>query len=220
MSAAAALRRASHAAAALLVLVLPACGDGREARDASEGAHAAPPSGVRAPAPAPARYAVGRRASAQEIAAWNIDVGPDGADLPPGRGTWAEGRATYAAKCASCHGARAEGVGQGPTGFPRLVGRDPREGFPFGQDFHHVKTIGNYWPHATTLFDYIRRAMPLTAPGTLTNDETYSLVAFLLGENEVVDRSARMDAAALRAVRMPARERFVRDDRTGGPVFR
>lgn len=111
-------------------------------------------------------------------------------------------------------------MGQGPAAYPRIIGREPREGFPFGQDFRHTKTVGNYWPYATTLFDYVRRAMPLTAPGSLTDDETYSLVAFLLAENEIIGRDVVMDAATLRRVQMPARERFVRDDRRGGPEFR
>jgi cytochrome c len=80
-----------------------------------------------------------------------------------------------------------------------------------------VKTVGNYWSHATTLVDYIRRAMPLTAPGSLTNDEVYALSAYLLAANEVIAKDAVLDAAAVMAVRMPARDRFVPDDRRGGP---
>ena len=83
-----------------------------------------------------------------------------------------------------------------------------------------MRTIGSYWPYATTVFDYVRRAMPLTAPGTLTDDETYSLVAWLLAENEIVGRHVVLDARALRQVRMPARDRFVPDDRRGGGEFR
>ena len=178
------------------------------------------PAGLRPTPTPPARYGIGRAASAAEIAAWNIDVGADGRALPAGRGTAAQGAALYARKCAACHGARGEGMGQGHAAYPRLVGRDPRDGFPFGEDFRQVKTIGNYWPHATTLFDYVRRAMPLTAPGTLSDDETYALVAYLLAENEIVGRDVVMDARALRAVRMPARDRFVPDDRRDGPGFR
>ena len=204
------------------VLSLGACrGDGADDRDADRtGTRATLPSDVReAPAP-PARFAIGRTATEAEIRAWDRDVGPDGRDLPPGRGTYAQGATTYAQKCASCHGARGEGMGTGHAGFPKIIGREPREGFPFGVDARHVKTVGNYWPYATTLFDYVRRAMPLTAPGSLTDAETYALVAFLLAENEIVGRDVVMDAQALRQVKMPARDRFVRDDRRGGTEFR
>jgi cytochrome c len=83
-----------------------------------------------------------------------------------------------------------------------------------------VKTVGNYWPYATTLFDYVRRAMPLTQPGSLRNDEVYGVVDYLLTENQVVGRDAVMDARTLPRVQMPARGHFVRDDRTGGRTFR
>jgi cytochrome c len=159
---------------------------------------------------------VGRPASDSLVAAWDIDVGPDGAGLPVGSGTHATGATVYAAQCAVCHGARGEGLGA----YPKLVGRDPREGFPFARDPKLVKTVGNYWPYATTLFDYVRRTMPLAAPGSLTNDEVYAVVAFLLAENEVIARDAVMDARTLPAVRMPARDRFVPDDRRGAAEFR
>ena len=97
---------------------------------------------------------------------------------------------------------------------------DPRDGFVFGQDLKHVKTIGNYWPYATTVYDYVHRAMPLDAPGSLRPNEVYALTAFLLAENEIIARGAVMDARTLPMVRMPARDRFVADDRTGGAAFR
>ena len=171
------------------------------------------------PAP-PARWAVGRPAIDAEIAVADVDVNPRGVGLPAGRGTHAEGARVYAQRCAACHGARGEGTGSGATAVPRLVGREPREGFPFGQDPRHAKTIGNYWPYATTVFDYVRRAMPLGAAGTLTPDELYAVTAFLLAENEVIARDAVMDARSLPLVRMPARDRFVPDDRTAGAGFR
>jgi cytochrome c len=157
-----------------------------------------------------------RPATAAEVAAWDIDVNPDGKGLPAGRGTYAEGAAIFAQKCASCHGARGEGMGP----YPRLVGREPRAGFPFGQDLRYVKTIGNYWPYATTVYDYVHRAMPLTAPGSLKPNEVYSLTAFLLAENEIIPRDAVIDAKTLPRVRMPARDHFVVDDRAGGAAFR
>jgi cytochrome c len=162
------------------------------------------------------RYGLGRPATAAEIAAWNIDVNPDGEGLPSGRGTAAEGDRVYAAKCASCHGAGGEGLPPAPA----LVGREPREGFPFGRSLKYGRTVGNYWPYATTLYDYINRAMPVTAPGSLTAGEIYSVVAWILARNEIIDSAMVIDAASLPRVRMPARDRFVPDDRTGGLEFR
>jgi cytochrome c len=177
------------------------------------------------PAPElPARFGVGRPAAAAEIAALDLDISPDGRGLPSGSGTPAQGAQVYAAKCAACHGASGEGqVGPPPAGqsaAPKLIGRDPREGFPFGQDPKLVKTVGNYWPYATTVFDYVRRTMPITAPGTLTDTEVYAVVAFLLAQNEIIDKNAVMDSTTLAAVKMPARDRFVPDDRKGGAGFK
>lgn len=159
---------------------------------------------------------IGRVATAAEVQAWDIDVNPTGRGLPPGRGTPDEGARVFAARCAACHGARGEGLAM----YPKLIGRDPHDDFAFGRDPKLVKTIGNYWPYSTTLFDYIRRAMPLTAPGSLSSDEVYDVVAFLLAENNVIARDAVMDRRTLPAVNMPARNRFVRDDRAGGSGFR
>ena len=164
---------------------------------------------------APARFGLGRAATADEISAWNIDVMPDGTGLPPGSGTAAQGVAIYARKCAACHGRTGS---EGP--FDRLVGREPRSGFPFGRDPRFVKTLGNYWPFATTLYDYVNRAMPLDAPGSLTPDEVYRLVAFLLWRNEIVTDTAVMNAQTLPRVVMPAHDRFVIDNRRGGPEVR
>jgi cytochrome c len=111
-------------------------------------------------------------------------------------------------------------MGSGAAASPRLIGREPREGFPFGQDPKYVRTVGNYWPYATTVYDYVHRAMPLTAPGSLAPNEVYSLTAFLLAENDIIARDAVIDARTLPRVRMPARERFVPDDRAGGAAFR
>lgn len=177
----------------------------------------------RAPDP-PARFGVGAPATDSQIAVLDVDIDPSGAGLPQGRGTHAEGARVYALKCAACHGAAGEGqVGPPPAGVPaapRLVGRDPREGFGFGQDPKLVKTVGNYWPYATTVFDYVRRTMPITAPGTLSNSEVYAVVAFILAENEVIERNAVMDSVSLPLVKMPARDKFVADDRKGGAAFK
>jgi cytochrome c len=160
---------------------------------------------------ASARYGLGRAPNAAVLARMNLDVGADGTELPAGRGTAAQGAVLYAAKCAMCHGQKGEGM---PPAFPRLLGRDPKaENFAFASDPKLPHTIGNYWPYATTLFDYIRRAMPLTAPGSLTDDQVYALSAYLLSAEHVIADSTVLDAATLRKVRMPYRDRFVPDDR-------
>lgn len=161
----------------------------------------------------PARYGLGRAATDSEIRVVNLDVNPAGVGLPEGSGTASQGAAIFAAKCASCHGANAEGI----PPAPQLVGRMPGDSFPFAHEEKAVKTIGNYWPYATTLYDYMRRTMPQTAPGSLTPDELYALTAFLLSKNEIVAADASMNRTSLPQVRMPARSRFVPDDRRGGP---
>ncbi|MGE3958573.1 MAG: c-type cytochrome [Vicinamibacterales bacterium] len=156
----------------------------------------------------PDRIGIGREATPQEVAALDVDVMPDGTGLPPGQGTVPEGQRLYAAGCAGCHGRTGT---EGPNDV--LVGREPRSGFGFSSNPALPHTIGNYWPYATTLFDYIRRAMPATAPGSLTNAEVYALTAFLLHANEIVPADAVMNAETLPKVDMPARSHFVRDAR-------
>jgi len=165
----------------------------------------------------PARFGFGRPATDAEIKAWDIDVMPDGTGLPPGSGTVERGAAIYAAQCAVCHGREGKG-GQ----YDVLVGREPGDAFAFGKDpaLLNRRTIGNYWPYATTLYDYINRAMPQAVPGSLTPDEVYSLVAYLLYLNRIVPADAVMTAQTLPKVEMPARRRFVRDNRRGGPEIR
>lgn len=161
-------------------------------------------------------YGLGRAPTSAALAAIDIDVDPTGRGLPPGSGTVADGAAVYAAQCASCHGAAGEGLSPSPA----LVGRTPDVGHDFSKGGRAPRTIGNYWPYATTVFDYVRRAMPLSTPGTLTANETYSVVAWLLHRNGIIDSTAVMDARSLPAVRMPARDIFVADDRQDGPAFR
>ena len=164
------------------------------------------------------RYAFGRTPTRAEVAAWNTDVGPDGRELPPGRGTVAQGAALYQAKCAMCH--NTNGQGMAPV-YPALIGRDPKaEGFHFASDPKLVKTIGNYWPYATTVFDYVSRAMPYNAPGSLSSNQVYALTAYLLATNKVIPSDATLDARTLRTVKMPYADRFVPDDRHGGPEVR
>lgn len=163
-------------------------------------------------------YRFGRTPTRAEVAAWTTEVGPDGRELPPGHGSVAQGTALYKAKCAMCHNTNGEGM---PPVYPALIGRDPKaEGFHFASDPKLVKTIGNYWPYSTTVYDYVHRAMPFNAPGSLTPNETYALVAWLLAENEVIPRDAVMNAQTLPKVQMPARSHFVLDDRRGGQPFR
>jgi S-disulfanyl-L-cysteine oxidoreductase SoxD len=163
-------------------------------------------------------YGLGRAATSAEITARDVDVGPDGVGLPAGSGTPAQGEALYAQKCASCHGPHGEG--KLPL-YPRLVGRDPRAAtFAFATDPSLSRTIGDYWPYATTVFDYVRRAMPLTAPGSLTDDEVYAVTAYLLAANQLIPETTTLDARTLAAVKMPAVGRFVPDTRRGGHEVR
>ena len=172
---------------------------------------------------APKRYGIGTPATPDQIAAVDIDVRPDGTGLPPGSGSAREGAPIYAQKCASCHGAN----GEGGTG-DALVSAAPNTIAPFGPEYEQWRgnrpdvpfTIGNYWPYATTIFDYLRRAMPASAPGTLTADETYALTAWLLAKNNIIAETDPMNADTLPRVRMPARARFVPDNRKGGSEVR
>ena len=154
----------------------------------------------------------GASASAEEIAAVAISIGPDGAGLPPGRGDYATGKQVYDSACAACHGADLQGVARLPDmpsgaqlrligGRGTLASRTP------------VLTVESYWPYATTLFDYTRRAMPFTAPGSLSNDEVYAVTAYILAEAGIIDKTTLMDAASLPAVRMPNRDGFIPDPR-------
>jgi cytochrome c len=152
-------------------------------------------------APSAPVYGFGRPATADDIRAIDIDVRPDGAGLPPGSGTALEGQPIFAQKCAACHGASGEG-GAGP----RLV--DPT---PFRPGVTPA-TIGNYWPYATTVWDYINRAMPFDRPGSLTPDEVYALTAYLLATNGIIADSDTLDAQSLPAVRMPNAAGFTSPD--------
>jgi mono/diheme cytochrome c family protein len=156
----------------------------------------------------PKQFGLG--APAANVAAMDIDVSPNGAGLPAGSGTPEQGATVYAKACASCHGPNGEG--QGP--YPKLVG-GPRGDFNFASDFKIPRTIGNYWPYATTVFDYVRRAMPQLTPGSLTADETYAVTAYLLQRDGIIPAGTVLDAKSLPQIHMPARERFVEDDRRG-----
>jgi S-disulfanyl-L-cysteine oxidoreductase SoxD len=144
---------------------------------------------------------LGKAASPEEIASWDVSIGPDGAGLPPGSGTPKQGEQVYLAKCGACHGEKGAGK---PN--DRLVGG--QELLAPGQA--PVKTIGNFWPYATTVFDYVRRAMPLNEPKSLRDDEVYAVVAYILMLNGVIGENDTMDARTLPAVRMPNRDGFIR----------
>jgi mono/diheme cytochrome c family protein len=159
----------------------------------------------------PKQFGLGHAASAADIASLDLDVSPNGAGLPPGGGTPEQGATVFAATCASCHGANGEGK---PPAYPQLIG-GPKGAFNFATDFKIPRTIGNYWPYATTVFDYVRRAMPLTAPGSLTPDQTYAVTAYLLNREGLLPAGATLDARSLPAIQMPARAHFVPDDRRG-----
>jgi mono/diheme cytochrome c family protein len=154
-----------------------------------------------------ANMVLGQPASAAEIAAENIDVRPDGAGLPSGSGTPAGGQALYSAKCASCHGDTGRDGGKGPI----LV--DPT---PFKPGVT-PPTVGNYWPFATTVYDYINRAMPADAPGSLQPNEVYALVAYVLNANEIIGSDAVMNAQTLPRVVMPNVNGFIPDPRPDVP---
>jgi cytochrome c len=166
------------------------------------------PLGTTAPHPVqplPDKPRLGQPLTEADVAAWNIDIRtPDGAGLPPGRGSVAQGRQIYAAKCMTCHGPDAKGG----TVYGAMVG-----GIGSFKTNTRVLTPGSMYPYAPILFDYIRRAMPMDRPQTLSADEVYALSAYLLYLNGLVPADAVMDAGSLAKVQMPNRDGFVVDDR-------
>jgi mono/diheme cytochrome c family protein len=155
--------------------------------------------------PAPARKVapkgpgLGVTATAAQIESADVSIGPDGAGLPPGSGTPAQGEAIFNTKCIACHGPQGAGIvnDQLVGGQGTLTSTTP------------VKTIGSYWPYATTVFDYVRRAMPYPTPHTLSDPEVYALTAYLLSLNGVIAKDAVMDAKTLPQVKMPNRGNFI-----------
>jgi cytochrome c553 len=143
---------------------------------------------------------LGKRLGESDVKEWDISILPDGTNLPPGSGTPAQGAATFAIKCALCHGENGKGGVNAA-----LVGRDP----PLTSGIDANKTIANFWEYPTTLFDYVRRAMPWPSPRTLTDEEVYGLVAFILAQNEIIGEDAVMNAQSLPKVKMPNRNGFV-----------
>jgi mono/diheme cytochrome c family protein len=155
------------------------------------------------------RYGFGRAARSEEIRRLNIDVRPDGSGLPAGSGMAKSGLLIYKEKCLACHG-------NGETSAIKLPGGELFSRRPTDK----VKTIGNYWPCATTIFDYVRRAMPYNAPGSLTDQEVYHLTAYLLFVNGIIQEDFVVDQGTLPGIVMPATAKFVDDDRQGGNQLR
>jgi len=145
---------------------------------------------------------LGRPVTSEELAGWNIDVRSDGAGLPLGHGSVREGQQIYATTCAACHGVNGEG-----KPMDRLVG-----GFGTLNTATPIQTVGSYWPYATTLFDFIRRAMPFNAPQSLTVDQVYAVAAYVLYLNKIIPEDAVLDSKTLAKVQMPNRSGFTSPD--------
>jgi cytochrome c len=148
-------------------------------------------------------YGVGRTPTPDEIRQWDISVAPDGTGLPPGSGTAAAAKEIYTNRCAKCHGSD----GQGRDSVP-LVGGQGTLARP-----KPLKTVGSYWPYATTVWDYVNRAMPFDRPGTLTHDQVYAITAYILFRNGIISETTVLDAASLPKIQMPNRKGFVPDPR-------
>ena len=151
-------------------------------------------------------YNFGTPASAADIAMIDIDAMPDGRGLPAGSGNYETGKEVYTAKCMACHGADLGGV-KG-TGAAALIGG--RDSLASGKP---KKTVESYWPYASTVFDYVKRAMPFNAPGSMSDDEVYAVVAYVLGEAQIFDKSATLDAKSLPMIDMPNKDGFIADPR-------
>ena len=142
---------------------------------------------------------LGQAATAEDIRNWEISVMPDGRGLPSGEGDAVRGAEVYTQKCLSCHGPKGEGASADQLAFAEMGLTDE---WP-------EKTVGTYWPYATTLFDFNRRSMPTQAPGSLTNDETYAVTAYILYLNGIIDENEVLNASNLAKIRMPNRDGFI-----------
>lgn len=149
------------------------------------------------------KYGVGRAPAPEEVRQWDISISPDGTGLPEGSGTAAAGREVYTNRCAKCHGEKGEGGDSVPLagGQGTLKNAKP------------LRTVGSFWPHATTIWDYVNRAMPFKNPGMLSRDQVYAVTAYVLFLNGIIGDNDVMDARSLPKVRMPNRGGFVADPR-------
>lgn len=149
------------------------------------------------------KYHVGRPATTEEIKATDQFMAPDGTGLPPGKGTAAGGRDIYSKRCARCHGAQGQGDEEGPLagGKGTLKSAKP------------LKTVGSFWPYATTIYDYVHRAMPFDNPGLLDSNQTYAVTALILHINGIIGEKDEMNAQTLPKVKMPNRDGFIKDNR-------
>jgi cytochrome c len=156
-------------------------------------------------------FGLGRVAKPDEVAAWDIDIRPDGTGLPEGKGTVAQGEPLYAENCAACHGVFGEGAGRWPVlagGQGTLLKDRP------------VKTIGSYWPYLSTVFDYVRRAMPFGDARSLSDDEVYALTAYMLYLNDIVDdEEFELSKENFSSIRLPNEDNFIPDDRLSEPHY-
>lgn len=157
----------------------------------------------------PDHFGIGRPASLAKIKAMDIDVRPDGKGLPIGAGNVQSGLLIYNAKCIACHG-NGEKTESPLPGEPLFLNHPSAK----------TKTIGTYWPYATTIFDYVRRAMPYNAPGSLSNQEVYHLTAYLLYANKIIPSHTIITNKSLPQIVMPAQKKYVDDDREGGTTLR
>jgi S-disulfanyl-L-cysteine oxidoreductase SoxD len=158
------------------------------------------------PVPAAAKpLGIGRIATPEEIAGWDIDIRPDGKGLPVGKGTVKQGEPLYIERCAACHGEFGESAGRWPIlmgGAGTLASHDP------------VKSIGSYWPYASTVMDYIRRSMPFGNAQSLSNDELYAVTAYVLYLNDVIkDENFELNEKSFASVKLPNQPNFIDDDR-------
>ncbi|MBI2686665.1 MAG: c-type cytochrome [Acidobacteria bacterium] len=149
------------------------------------------------------KYHVGRPATSDEIKSTDQFMAPSGAGLPPGKGTAAEGRDIYSRRCARCHGAQGQGDEEGPLAGGKGTLKTAKP----------LKTVGSFWPYATTIYDYVHRAMPFDNPGLLDANQTYSVVALILHMNGIIGEKDEMNALSLPKVKMPNRDGFIKDNR-------
>jgi cytochrome c len=157
------------------------------------------------PVAATKHLGIGRQAKPEEIAGWDIDIRPDGHGLPPGKGTVKQGEEIYMQQCAACHGEFGESAGRWPIlmgGAGTLTGHDP------------VKSVGSYWPYASTVMDYIRRAMPFGNAQSLSNDQLYAVTAYVFYLNDLIkDENFELNATTFKTIKLPNERNFYDDDR-------